>query len=146
MRSEGWRNMTMTPYVEMLLAYVRPEGQGAFVYEYRRFAKDSNLALMLTVILGIVGGESYYMGNWKRGFWMTVAMLSGVGMFISVPMWIVRCFTITGECESYNDYLAYTLAYRYLPAGTAPEPPSPPQPQPSYARAPIGGLPATIRR
>jgi hypothetical protein len=135
----------MTPYVEMLLAYVRPESQGAFVYEYRHYAKDPNLALILTVLLGFVGGESYYMGNWKRGFWMTVAMFSGIGMFISVPMWIVRCFTITSECEIYNDYLAYSLAYRYLPSGTAPQPPQPPQPPPPHARANIAGVPMVVR-
>lgn len=135
----------MTPYVETLLQYVRPESQGAFVYDYRRFAKDPNLALILTILLGIVGGEAYYMGEWKRGILMGLALLSGVGVFISVPMWIVRCFTITNECESYNDYLAYMLAYRYLPLGTAPEPPQPVTPANRNGRPNIGGLPATVR-
>ena len=135
----------MTPYVETLLQYVRPESQGAFVYDYRRFAKDPNLALVLTILLGIVGGESYYMGEWKRGILMTVALLSGVGVLVSGPMWIVRCFTIMNECESYNDYLAYMLAYRYLPVGTAPEPPQPVQGPTNRTRPNITGLPATIR-
>ena len=135
----------MTPYVDLLLSYVRPEAQGAFVYEYRQWAKDPTLAQILTLIIGIVGGESYYMGDWKRGIWMTIAMFTGVGMFISVPMWIVRCFTITNECEAYNDYLAYTLAYRYLPVGIAPQPPAPPQPpSPQQARK-VGGLPMVVR-
>jgi hypothetical protein len=135
----------MTPYVDMLLSYVRPESQGAFVYEYRQYAKDPNLALILTVLLGAVGGESYYMGNWKRGILMSIAMLSGIGTLVSIPMWIVRCFTITSECEAYNDYLAYTLAYRYLPAGTAPQPPQPAQPAPQNGRPNIPGLPMVVR-
>ena len=136
----------MTPYVDTLLQYVRPESQGAFVYDYRRFQKDPNLALMLTILLGIVGGEAYYMGQWRRGVLMSVALISGVGLFISIPMWIVRCFTITNECESYNDYLAYMLAYRYLPHGTAPEPPQPPQsPAGPRMRPNIGGLPMPVR-
>jgi len=135
----------MTPYVDLLLSYVRPESQGVFVYEYRRYAKDPSVALILTIALGIVGGESYYMGNWKRGILMTIAMFSGIGMFISVPMWIARCFTITGECEAYNDYLAYILAYRYLPSGTAPQPPQPTQAPSAQNRPNIGGLPAVVR-
>jgi len=60
-------------------------------------------------------------------------------------MWIARCFTITGECEAYNDYLAYMLAYRYLPTGIAPQPPQPPQPPQGSPRPTIGGLPAVVR-
>lgn len=132
----------MTPYVGTLMQYIRPESQGAFYYDYRRFAKDPNLALIMTILFGIVGGESYYMGDWKRGVLMTLALLSGVGVLISGPMWIVRCFTVTGECELHNDYLAYALVHRYLPAGPAPEPPQP-QTNPSAAakRPNIGGLP-----
>ena len=136
----------MTPYVQMLFGYIRPESQGVFAYEYRRFAKDPNLALMLTVLLGIIGGESYYLGDWKRGVWMTIAMLSGIGTLISVPLWIVKCFTVTGECEAYNDYLAYTLAYRYLPVGTAPQPPQPAQAAPNSGTRPnIHGVPMVVR-
>src|ERR1700739_1993949 len=108
----------MTPYAQMLLSYIRPEAQGVYTYEYDRYAKDPSGALMLTVCLGIFGGEGYYFGEWKRGVWMTLAFLSGVGLFVSIPIWIVRCFTIQNECETYNDYLAYMLAYRYLPQGT----------------------------
>ena len=131
----------MTPYAQMLLAYIRPESQGAFAYEYRQNAKDPSIALLLTILLGVIGGESYYMGNVKRGFLMTIALFTGVGLFITVPMWIARCFTITAECEAYNDYLAYMLAFRY--AGDAAEPPVPPQtPQQSaYTRPTIGGVP-----
>ena len=134
----------MTPYVQALLQYVRPESQGAFWYDYRRFAKDPNLALMLTILLGVVGGEAYYMGQWKRGILMTLALFSGIGMFISVPMWIVRCFTISGECELYNDYLAYALVHRYLPVGTAAEPPQPAPPQQPTRRPNIGGFPMRV--
>ena len=61
----------MTPYAQMLLAYVRPEAQGVYAYEYDRYAKDPVVALVLTIFLGIIGGEAYYMGDWKRGVWMT---------------------------------------------------------------------------
>jgi hypothetical protein len=135
----------MTPYAQMLLAYVRPEGQGAFAYEYRRYAKDPSLALVLTIALGLFGGEAYYFGDWKRGILMTLGFFSGIGIFITVPLWIVRCFTITGECEAYNDYLAYMLAYRY---GTqelsGQQPPAPPAP-PANARPNISGLPMPVR-
>jgi hypothetical protein len=133
----------MTPYAQMLLSYVRPESQGVYAYEYQRYAKDPIVALMLTVFLGLFGGEGYYFGNWKRGVWMTIALFSGIGMFISVPLWIVHCLTIQNDCETYNDYLAYMLAYRYLPQGTAPQPP---QPVSNSNRAPrIGGLPMVVR-
>ncbi len=131
----------MTPYAQMLLAYIRPESQGVFAYEYRQNAKDPSIALILTILLGVVGGESYYMGNFKRGILMTVALFTGMGLFVTVPMWIVRCFTITGECESYNDYLAYMLAIRY--SGNAGEGPEPPQPVQKNAngRPTISGFP-----
>ncbi len=129
----------MTPYAQMLANDLRPECQAAFAYEYQRYAKDPTLAQLLTVLLGIVGGEAYYFGDYKRGILMTLALLSGVGLFVSIPVWVVRCFTITSECEQYNDYVAYALACRYVAAEglrVAPQPP------PATAgRAPIGGLP-----
>jgi hypothetical protein len=134
----------MTPYVQMLTRYVRPECQAVFAYEYERNAKDPTLALALTVMLGIVGGESYYLGNWRRGVLMSLALFTGIGLFITIPLWIIRCFTITGECDAYNDELAYALAWRYYdPADASPEPPQPPQPE-ARRRAPIGGLPMRV--
>jgi hypothetical protein len=127
----------MTPYVQLLATYIRPECQGAFTYEYRRCAKDPALALILTILLGAVGGESYYMGNWKRGILMSLAFMTGIGLVISIPMWIVRCFTITGECEAYNDELAYVLAWRYYDGAQSAQPPQPQQ----RPRSSIGGLP-----
>ena len=132
----------MTPYAHMLMAYIRPESQGAYAYEYRQHAKDPMVALVLTALLGIVGGESYYMGDYKRGILMTIALFTGVGLFITVPMWVARCFTIQGECDSYNDYLAYMLASRYSgDAYNAPQPPQPPQSAAQAARPNIGGVP-----
>ncbi len=130
----------MTPYAQMLLAYVRPESQGAYAYEYRQLAKDPLVGLVLAALLGVVGGESYYMGNFKRGILMTIALFTGVGLFVTVPMWIARCFTIQGECEAYNDYLAYMLALRYSADTEASQPPQPAQ-APNAPRPAIGGLP-----
>jgi hypothetical protein len=132
----------MTPYAHMLLAYVRPEAQGVYAYEYDRYAKDPIVALVLTIFFGIIGGEAYYIGNWQRGLWMTIALFSGVGMFISVPLWIARCFTIQGECESYNDYVAWLVASRYVSPAQAVQPPQPPTP--SGKRPVIGGLPMPV--
>jgi hypothetical protein len=129
---------------------MRPEAQATFAYEYQRYSKDSSLALMLTVFLGIVGGESYYIGNYVRGILMSLALFTGVGVLITLPMWIVRCFTIQGEVETYNDYVAYALALRYGAyqntddADLPPAPPQPPQQQ-ARARRPIGGLPVPLR-
>ncbi len=134
----------MTPYAQMLLAYVRPEAQGVYAYEYDRYAKDSAVAQVLTIFFGIVGGEAYYIGDWKRGLWMTIALFTGVGMFISVPLWIARIFTIQGECDAYNDYVAWALACRYLPLTNAVEPPQPVTP--SGKRPNIGGLPMVYAR
>jgi hypothetical protein len=133
----------MTPYAQMLLSYIRPESQGVFAYEYQRYAKDSSVAFMLTLFLGLFGGEGYYFGEWKRGFWMTLAFFSGVGLFVSIPLWIVRMFTIHNDCEAYNDYLAWMLAYRYLPTNGAPPPPEPVTA--NGKRPTIGGLPMVVR-
>jgi hypothetical protein len=133
----------MTPYAQMLLAYVRPETQGVYAYEYDRYAKDPVVALVLTIFFGIIGGEAYYIGDWKRGIWMTIALFSGIGMFISVPLWIARCFTIQGECEGYNDYVAWVIAHRYLSETNAVQPPQPNSPP--GKRPVIGGLPMTVR-
>jgi len=148
----------MTPYAQMIAAQMRPEAQATFAYEYQRYAKDPTLATVLTIVLGIVGGESYYLGNYVRGILMSLAAISGIALIVTVPMWIVRCFTITGECENYNDYLAYSLAMRYWPQPTpfdnftaatpGPPPPTAPPAPPQNARAQrvIGGLPMTVTR
>ena len=135
----------MTPYAQMLYSYVRPEAQGIYTYEYDRYAKDGAVALMLTVFLGLVGGESYYMGDYKRAILMTIALFTGVFTLITVPLWIVRCFTIQNECDTYNDWVAWSLAHRYLANPQAMQPPQPPQ-QPSAAtQRAIGGLPVVVR-
>lgn len=139
----------MTPYAQMLALRMRPEAQATFAYEYQRYSKDSNLALVLTIVLGIVGGESYYIGNYVRGILMSIALFTGIGVLVTLPMWIVRCFTIQGEVETYNDYVAYALALRYgayLEADAADLPPAPPQPpQAARPRPSIGGLPVPLR-
>lgn len=139
----------MTPYAQMLALRMRPEAQATFAYEYQRYSKDSNLALVLTIVLGIVGGESYYIGNYVRGILMSIALFTGIGVLVTLPMWIVRCFTIQGEVETYNDYVAYALALRYgayQEADAADLPPTPPQPpQAARPRPNIGGLPVPLR-
>ncbi len=134
----------MTPYAQMLAAGMRHEAQPTFAYEYQRYAKDPALAFVLTLVLGVVGGESYYLGNYARGVLMSIALFTGVGLFITVPMWIVRCFTIQNECEAYNDCVAYMLASRYWMSGYngAEVPPVPPSgPEPMRVRPNIGGVP-----
>lgn len=139
----------MTPYAQMLALRMRPEAQATFAYEYQRYAKDPGLALVLTIVLGVVGGESYYIGNYVRGILMSIALFTGIGALVAVPMWIVRCFTITGEVETYNDYVAYALALRYgayQNADAGEMPPAPPQPpQAARTRPNIGGLPVPLR-
>jgi hypothetical protein len=138
----------LTPYAQMLAVQMRPEAQATFAYEYQRYAKDSSLAFVLTLVLGVVGGESYYLGNYIRGILMSLALFTGVGLFVTVPMWICRCFTIQNECDAYNDCVAYSLALRYWPyeARSDERPPAPPQ-APQTARVPrdIGGLPVPMR-
>jgi TM2 domain len=139
----------VTPYAQMLALRMRPEAQATFAYEYQRYSKDPNLALLLTIFLGIVGGESYYIGNYVRGILMSIALFTGIGVLVTIPLWIVRCFTITGEVETYNDYVAYALALRYgdyADAQAVDLPPAPPQsPQQARARRSISGLPVPLR-
>lgn len=139
----------MTPYAQMLALRMRPEAQATFAYEYQRYSKDPSLALVLTIALGLVGGESYYIGNYVRGILMSIALFTGIGTLVTIPMWIVRCFTIQGEVETYNDYVAYALALRYgayqeADADLPPAPPQPPQ-QAARTRPNIGGLPVPLR-
>lgn len=138
----------MTPYAQSIAYHLRPEAQATFAYEYQRYSKDPTLALVLTILFGIVGGESYYMGNYVRGILFSLALFSGIGVLVTIPMWIVRCFTINGECENYNDYVAYALALRYgaYDAQASDLPPAPPQPPPQARyRRNIGGLPMPVR-
>lgn len=144
----------MTPYAQTLVEYVPANAQAAFAYDCNRYGKDPSTALLLTLLLGWIGGEAYYMGEFKRGIWFAIAAITGIGMMITVPMWIVRCFTIQNECELYNDHLAYGLACRYAgfypymqaapgqPQQAAPVPPPAAAPQ---QRRTIGGVPAPIR-
>jgi hypothetical protein len=139
----------MTPYAQLLANQMRPEAQGAFAYEYQRYSKDPTVAFALTVVLGIVGGESYYLGDYKRGIWMSIAFLSGIALIVTIPMWICRCFTVQNECDIYNDYLAYSLAMRYWPMQNfqpTPEPSqAPPPPPQSRVRPTISNVPVPVR-
>lgn len=139
----------MSPYAQMLATHLRPETQATFAYEYQRYAKDPSIALALTLVLGIVGGESYYLGNYIRGILMSIALFTGIGVLITIPMWICRCFTIQNEIESFNDFVAYSLALAYWPRDTQnsfEQPPAPPQaPQAPRARPTLGGLPMPVR-
>jgi hypothetical protein len=139
----------LTPYAQMLAVQMRPEAQATFAYEYQRYAKDPTLAFALTLVLGLVGGESYYLGNYVRGVLMSLALFTGIGVLVTIPMWICRCFTVQNECEAYNDYMAYMLAIRYWPASngvSSTQPPQPPEAPPqSRVRPTIGGLPMRVR-
>jgi len=139
----------VTPYAQMIAVRMRPEAQATFAYEYQRYSKDPTIAFVLTIFLGIVGGESYYIGNYVRGILMSIALFTGIGVLVTIPLWIVRCFTIQNECEAYNDYVAYALALRYgaYDAGGSDAPPAPPQnPQQASRMHPnIGGLPVPVR-
>jgi TM2 domain-containing membrane protein YozV len=135
----------VTPYAHMLAMRLRPEAQATFAYEYQRYSKDPTVALALTIFLGVVGGESYYIGNYVRGILMSLALFTGIGVLITVPMWIVRCFTIQGECETYNDYVAYALALRYGAYEASAEIPEPPHSPQSRTRPNITGLPVPVR-
>lgn len=135
----------MTPYARAIGVQLPPEAQATFAYEYQRYAKDPTLALVFTIVLGIVGGESYYFGEWKRGVLMSLAFFTGIGLIVTVPMWIVRCFTIQNECDAYNDEMAYYVACRYWrqPADVPAPPQSAPTAAVKYARPPISGVPMT---
>ena len=142
----------MTPYAQMIGSHLRPEAQATYAYEYRRYSKDPAIAAILTIVLGLVGGESYYFGDWKRGILFTLSLFSGIGLMITIPMWIVRIFTISNEVEAHNDYLAYLLACRYWPQtqfGEVPEPPAAPSQARQNAqqppRPPIVGVPMVVR-
>jgi hypothetical protein len=82
---------------------------------------------------------------------MSIALFTGVGLFVTIPLWIVRCFTVQNECESYNDYVAYSLAMLYWPreSNNVAQPPAPPEapqhPQSARVRPNIGGVPMPVR-
>jgi TM2 domain-containing membrane protein YozV len=137
-------NNTMTPYAELLINYLPAECRPTFAYECRHYGKDPLLAFLLQIFGGLFGVADFYLGNVARGVLMLVGTFSGLGMIVTVPIWLYKICTIWFDAEAENDAIAYALAWRYFSLaanGTyhAPEPPPPPpRPRPN-----ISGLPAT---
>ena len=137
----------MTPYAEMLMNYLPAECRPAFAFECREYGKDPLLALLLQMFGGLFGVADFYLGNIARGILMAIGTISGIGVVITVPVWLYHCCTIWFDTEADNDAIAYALAYRYLAAGYVPRPgtapaadPHPPQ----HHRRPNG--PHAVRR
>lgn len=131
----------MTPYAEMLMNYLPAECRPTFVYECRQYGKDPLLAFLLQIFAGLFGVADFYLGYIARGVLMALGTISGIGMLITVPIWLYRICTIWFDTEAENDALAYALAYRYLAAGAQQHGVEPPPP-PARPRPNIGGLPA----
>jgi TM2 domain-containing membrane protein YozV len=130
----------MTPYAEMLMNYLPAECRPAFAFECREYGKDPLLALLLQMFGGLFGVADFYLGNIARGVLMAIGTISGIGVVITVPVWLYRCCVVWFDTEADNDAVAYALAYRYLAAGTfrGPEPPPPPiRPRPNITGVPM---------
>jgi TM2 domain-containing membrane protein YozV len=130
----------MTPYAEMLMNYLPAECRPVFAYECREYGKDPLLAFLLQIFCGLFGIADFYLGNITRGLLTAIGTISGIGLIITVPIWLYRMCTIWFDTEAENDALAYALAYRYLAAGTfrGPEPPPPPiRPRPNISGVPM---------
>ena len=139
----------MTPYAQMLAVQMRPEAQATFAYEYQRYAKDPTLAFVLTLVLGVVGGESYYLGNYIRGILMSLALFTRhrtVRHRSDVDLPLLHDPGRMRRIQRLRRLLASAalLALRNPHDQQPPEPPLPPEP--SRARYNIGGLPMAVRR
>jgi TM2 domain-containing membrane protein YozV len=130
----------MTPYADMLMNYLPAECRPTFAYECRQYGKDPLLAILLQMFGGLFGFADFYLGYYTRGLLMALGTFSGVGLILTIPLWIYRCCTVWFDTEAENDALSYALAFRYLAAGTwrGPEPPAPPiRPRPNISHVPV---------
>jgi TM2 domain-containing membrane protein YozV len=117
-----------------------PQGLAWFEMQSNRYRREPALAFALCLVLGILGAHDFYLGDRTRGTLMLIGTLSGIGVFITLPLWLISIFTVWRDCDEYNDAVDYWLL-SWAQAGT-PTPPQPP-PQPK-ARRPIGGMPVPI--
>jgi TM2 domain-containing membrane protein YozV len=126
----------MNAYSASLALQLPPERQAWFVGQSDRMRKEPLLGFLLTLFLGLLGAQYFYLGDYTRAIAMLLLTLSGIGVLISLPWTIVSLLTIWGECESLNDATDYWLL-SWAFAGTV----MPPSPRP---RRVIGGLPAVV--
>ena len=68
-----------------------------------QYGKDPLLALLLQMFGGLFGVADFYLGNVARGILMAIGTISGIGVVITVPLWLYRCCTSGSTREADND-------------------------------------------
>ena len=59
----------------------------------------TGIAFALWWFLGFVGGHRYYLGRKGSGTAMLLLSLSVIGLFISLPWWLIDGFLVSGMCR-----------------------------------------------
>ena len=74
--------------------------QKQLVLEQNR--KSTGVAYLLWLFLGWFGVHRFYTGNIKSGVAMLILALTGVGLVVGVPWWIVDAFLVPGLVQDKN--------------------------------------------
>ncbi|UWG96765.1 TM2 domain-containing protein [Dehalobacter sp. DCM] len=77
-----------------------------FQSEYSRVVKNRNTALILTLFLGGLGAQRYYLGQIALGVVSTLFCWTFIPLIIS----IIDLFLIRGRVDHYNEKKAHEIA------------------------------------
>ncbi|MGC8559915.1 MAG: DUF4236 domain-containing protein [Phycisphaerae bacterium] len=61
---------------------------------HRRSSRNILITLGLCVLFGLIGMHHFYAGNYIRGIFMLVLSLTGYGLIITIPWWIIDTLII----------------------------------------------------
>lgn len=91
-----------------LMKTMNDSQRSLFQYEMNKVRKNKTTALVLTVFLGGIGAQHYYMGKIGLGIVCTLFCWTWIPLICS----IFQAFTIMGTVERYNDRFSQEIADR----------------------------------
>jgi len=71
----------------------------------KRAKTSQNTAKWLAIILGLVGADSFYLRHTWFGILRILLTVSGVGLIISIPWWIISAVTISKHKDDWSEWV-----------------------------------------
>ena len=72
---------------------------------YTQLKKDTGVAYVLLMFLGLVGAHYFYLKRIPEGIVVAILTCSWYGLLISIPIVLVNLFTLASGVENYNRQL-----------------------------------------
>ena len=80
---------------------------------YAQLKKDTGIAYVLLLVLGLSGAHYFYLKKIPEGIIVAVLSLTVIGLVISIPIVLVNLLTLASSVNNYNTQLLDSLGEQF---------------------------------